>query len=111
MLTGLSITGLIYVLVSITAVALVPVGQLAASETPLLTVVEIGAPDLPIDEIYPFITMFAVANTALINMLMASRLLYGMAKQHVLPAPLAHVGRRSQTPGSPSSSPRCSRSA
>ncbi|WP_370614190.1 APC family permease [Mumia sp. Pv 4-285] len=98
MLTGLSITGLIYVLVSITAVALVPVGQLAASETPLLTVVEIGAPDLPIDEIYPFITMFAVANTALINMLMASRLLYGMAKQHVLPAPLAHVGRRSQTP-------------
>ncbi|KAA1420015.1 APC family permease [Mumia zhuanghuii] len=98
MLTGLSITGLIYVLVSITAVALVPVGELAASETPLLTVVEIGAPDLPIDEIYPFITMFAVANTALINMLMASRLLYGMAKQHVLPAPLAHVGRRSQTP-------------
>ena len=98
MLTGLSITGLIYVLVSITAVALVPIGRLAATETPLLTVVELGAPNLPIDEIYPFITMFAVANTALINMLMASRLLYGMAKQHVLPPALAHVGRRRQTP-------------
>ncbi|MGH1565635.1 APC family permease [Mumia sp. DW29H23] len=98
MLTGLSITGLIYVLVSITAVALVPIGKLAATETPLLTVVETGAPNLPIDEIYPFITMFAVANTALINMLMASRLLYGMARQHVLPPPLAHVGRKRQTP-------------
>ncbi|MDD9349152.1 APC family permease [Mumia sp.] len=98
MLTGLSITGLIYVLVSITAVALVPIGRLAATETPLLTVVELGAPNLPIDEIYPFITMFAVANTALINMLMASRLLYGMARQHVLPPALAHVGRRRQTP-------------
>ena len=29
--------------------------------------------------------MFAVSNTALINMLMASRLIYGMARQHVLP--------------------------
>ncbi|WP_281254255.1 amino acid permease [Mumia flava] len=78
--------------------ALVPVGDLAESETPLLTVVEIGAPSLPVDDIYPFITMFAVANTALINMLMASRLLYGMARQRVLPPALAHVGRRSRTP-------------
>jgi amino acid transporter len=40
--------------------------------------------------------MFAVANSALINMLMASRLLYGMAKQDVLPRSLAKVlpGRR-----------------
>ena len=29
--------------------------------------------------------VFAVANSALINMLMASRLLYGMANQDVLP--------------------------
>ena len=31
--------------------------------------------------------MIAVSNTMLINMLMASRLLYGMANQGVLPAP------------------------
>ncbi|MCL3837297.1 APC family permease [Aeromicrobium duanguangcaii] len=97
MLTGLGITGLIYVLVSITAVALVPVGELAGNDTPLVTVVERGAPDLPIDTILPFISMFAVANSALINMLMASRLLYGMAKQGVIPRSLAKVSRR-QTP-------------
>jgi amino acid transporter len=35
--------------------------------------------------------MFAVANTALINMMMASRLLYGMARQDVLPRSLGKV--------------------
>ncbi|WP_293784368.1 APC family permease [uncultured Aeromicrobium sp.] len=98
LLTGLGITGLIYVLVSVCAVALVPVGDLASNDTPLVTVVERGAPDLPIDLLIPFISMFAVANSALINMLMASRLLYGMAKQRVIPAALARVHRRRRTP-------------
>jgi basic amino acid/polyamine antiporter, APA family len=98
MLTGLSLTGLIYVLVSITAVALVPVGELAEGATPLLTVVERGAPNLPIDTIYPFIAMFAVANSALINMMMASRLLYGMSRQGVLPRALGRVHRTRRTP-------------
>ena len=96
MLTGLGITAFIYVLVSIAAVAVVPVGVLADSETPLLEVVRAGAPGLPMDTLYPLISMFAVANTALINMLMASRLVYGMAKQDVLPRSLSSVlpGRR-----------------
>ena len=45
MLTGLVITGTIYVLVSITAVALVPLDQLGEGDTPLLQVVEAGARD------------------------------------------------------------------
>lgn len=98
MLSGLVLTAIIYVLVSVTAVALVPVGQLSQGDTPLLQVVQAGAPNLPIDTIYPFIAMFAVANTAVINMLMASRLLYGMAKQDVLPRPLALVHKGRQSP-------------
>jgi len=96
MLAGLGITGAIYVLVSIAAVALVPIGRLSESATPLLEVVRTGAPALPMDQIYPIISMFAVANSALINMLMASRLIYGMAKQDVLPRSLSRVlpGRR-----------------
>lgn len=96
MLTGLSITGLIYILVSISAIALVPPGELGQGEAPLLKVVTAGAPNLPFDQIFPLISMFAVANSALINMLMASRLLYGMAKQRVLPPMFGKVlpGRR-----------------
>ncbi|MFQ6395256.1 APC family permease [Nocardia sp. KC 131] len=97
LLSGLIITGTIYVLVSITAVALVPADQLGAGDTPLLKVVEAGAPGFP-THIFAFITMFAVANSALINMLMASRLLYGMARQGVLPRQLGRVHQGRRTP-------------
>src|ERR1700712_482853 len=98
LLTGLGIAGVVYVVVAVVAVALVPIGTLEASETPLVEVVKAGAPGLPIEQILPFISMFAVANTALINMLMASRLIYGMAKQHVLPPVLGTVHASRRTP-------------
>jgi amino acid transporter len=98
MIAGIGITGVIYVLVALFAVAIVPVGELAASDTPLVTVVETAAPGIPAGDVLPFISMFAVANSALINMLMASRLLYGMAKQNVLPGVLGRVGVQRQTP-------------
>ena len=98
MITGLGLTGLIYILVSVSAVALVPIGELSGSSTPLLLVVSLGAPNLPFDQIFPLISMFAVANSALINMLMASRLLYGMSKQRVLPPALGRVLEGRRTP-------------
>jgi basic amino acid/polyamine antiporter, APA family len=98
LLSGLGIAGVVYIVVAVVAVALVPIGTLEASETPLVEVVKAGAPSLPIEHILPFISMFAVANTALINMLMASRLIYGMAKQHVLPPVLGTVHSRRRTP-------------
>jgi APA family basic amino acid/polyamine antiporter len=84
--------------VAITAVALVPLAELGEGDTPLLKVVEAGAPGLPLGDIFPFIAMFAVANSALINMLMASRLVYGMARRRVLPWPLGKVHPRRRTP-------------
>jgi amino acid transporter len=97
LLTGLVITGIIYVLVSISAITLVAPEQLGQGETPLLKVVQAGAPNFPL-EIFGFITMFAVANSALINMLMASRLVYGMSRERVLPAVLGKVHPTRRTP-------------
>ncbi len=98
MLSGLGITATVYVLIAICAVAIVPVGVLAESETPLVDVVQAAAPDFPMSDLLPWISMFAVANTALINMMMASRLLYGMAKRGVLPKFLAYVHPGRRTP-------------
>jgi amino acid transporter len=102
MLTGLGIAVLFYVLVAISVIAVIPVGQIdkiASDEGQvLLNVVKIGAPDLPIDKIFPFLTVIAVANTALLNMLMASRLIYGMANQDVLPRSLGRVLPNRRTP-------------
>ena len=60
--------------------------------------VSAGAPGFPLGILlFGAITMFAVANSALINMLMASRLVYGMSREGVLPRVLGrvHPGRRS----------------
>ncbi|MGD6978456.1 MULTISPECIES: APC family permease [Citricoccus] len=102
MLTGLGIAVLFYMLVAVSAVAVLTPTELArigeAEGRALLEVVQKGAPDFPIDRIFPFLAVFAVANTALINMLMASRLVYGMAKQNVLPRPLGKVLPHRRTP-------------
>ncbi len=97
LLAGLLITGVVYVLVSISAITLVPPEKLSEGETPLLQVVQAGAPGFPV-ELFGFITMFAVANSALINMLMASRLVYGMSREGVLPPLLGKVHAARRTP-------------
>ncbi len=95
MFTGLGIAVVIYMLVAVSVVAVIPAGDIVNPRNPeagiLLDVVRVGAPGLPVDKIFPFLTVFAVANTALINMLMASRLVYGMARQNVLPPALGKV--------------------
>jgi len=97
LLLGLLITGTIYLLVSVSAITLVAPEDLGEGETPLLKVVAAGAPGFPLG-LFGFITMFAVANSALINMLMASRLVYGMSREHVLPPVLGKVHVRRRTP-------------
>jgi APA family basic amino acid/polyamine antiporter len=102
MLTALGIAVICYILVAVSVIAVIPEGRIESVVNDegkvLLEVVKTGAPDFPIDKVFPFLTVFAVANTALINMLMASRLLYGMAKQRVLPAALGKVLPRRRTP-------------
>ncbi len=57
----------LYLLISITAVSVVPWRELAAAAAPLGAVMERAAPWLP-PVVYTVITIFAVANTALINL-------------------------------------------
>jgi APA family basic amino acid/polyamine antiporter len=89
MLTGLGIAVLLYMVVAVSVVSVLSPTELEgireAEGAALLEVVHKGSPDFPIDRVFPFLAVFAVANTALINMLMASRLIYGLARQNVLP--------------------------
>jgi amino acid transporter len=97
LLIALLAAAIIYVLVSIAAVALVPAAELGEGEASLLKVVAAGAPAFPLG-LFGLITMFAVANSALINMLMASRLIYGMSREGVLPRILGRVHLSRRTP-------------
>ncbi|MQA07297.1 MAG: amino acid permease [Pseudonocardiaceae bacterium] len=94
---GLIFCGLVYLLVSTTSSLLVPVGTLENSTAPLLEVVRVGAPAFPL-LFFTGIALFAVINSALINMLMASRLLYGMANERIIPKQFGRVHPLRRTP-------------
>ncbi len=90
---------LIYMAVAITAVSVIPWADLAKSPAPLMEVAKVAAPWFDnIDTIYVGITLFAIGNTALLNYIMGSRLLYGMSRQGLLPAALGRVHPERRTP-------------
>jgi basic amino acid/polyamine antiporter, APA family len=88
---------ILYIGVAVTAVSVVPYADLAKAPAPLTAVMSRAAPDFPAI-IMTGITMFAVANTALVNYITASRMLFGMARQGLLPDGLGAVHASRQTP-------------
>jgi APA family basic amino acid/polyamine antiporter len=90
---GLAAAGLIYLLVTVVASMAVPTHRLETSSGALLEVVRVGPLSVP-TKIFSAIGLLALANGALINMIMASRLLYGMATEGVLPSGFARLSPR-----------------
>jgi len=96
-LLALAIAGAIYILVSWLAIQVLNASELAASSAPLLDVVRRAQPNFP-QVIFTIIALFAVLNTALLNFVTASRLLFGMSREGLLPAWLGKLHRRRATP-------------
>ena len=94
---GIALTGVLYVAIAIVAVTLVTPAQLGRSSAPLLEVVTAAGVYFP-PWLFALIALLAICNTALMNMIMASRLLYGMANEGIVPRPLARVHPRRRTP-------------
>ncbi len=92
---GITLTGVLYVAIAIVAVMLVEPAVLARSSGPLLEVVVAAGVRFPA-ELFALIALLAIGNTALINMIMASRLLYGMSNEKIIPRAfgLVHPGRK-----------------
>lgn len=97
LVSAMLIATVLYMAIAITAVSVVPYKELAAAPAPLAAVMEKAAPAFPA-VIMTFITLFAVANTALVNYITSSRLVYGMAQQGLLPDELAKVHATRFTP-------------
>jgi basic amino acid/polyamine antiporter, APA family len=92
---ALLLAGIVYLLVTFTASMVVPTATLAGSSGPLLEVVKAGPIAIP-TQLFAAIALLAVSNGALINMIMASRIIYGMGDQGVMPTVFSrvHPGRR-----------------
>ncbi len=93
---SLLVAGVVYVLIGVVAPSVVAPADLSGSTGPLLEVVRVAG-GVPL-ELFAVVALIAVANGALLTMIMASRLAYGMADQGLLPAPLARVLTERRTP-------------
>lgn len=87
----------LYLAVAVGAVSVVPAATLGTSKAALVDVVATAAPAFPTG-VFTGVGIFAVANTALLNLVMGSRLLYGMSRQGLLPAALGRVHPTRRTP-------------
>ncbi|WP_405372998.1 MULTISPECIES: APC family permease [unclassified Microbacterium] len=89
--------GAVYVLVGLASSIALPAADLIDSTGPLLDVVAATGAGIP-TWLFSAIALVAVANGALLTMIMASRLAFGMAEQGLLPAVLGKVLPRRRTP-------------
>lgn len=95
-LWALVITSLIYIAVAVVAIAAVEPATLASSEAPLAMIYSQVSGKEPY--LISSIALFAVINGALIQLIMASRVFYGMARNGWLPKPVAFIYPRTHTP-------------
>jgi len=93
---ALVVSTLLYSLVSIVAILVIEPQQLALSNAPLADVYQKITNQKPV--LLSLIGLFAVINGALIQIIMASRLLYGMSKNGWLPKFLSDVNPTTNTP-------------
>jgi amino acid transporter len=94
---ALLIAGAIYMGVGVAAAVVMPIDQLIHSSAPLLEVVKASHLGIP-PRLFAFIALVAVANGALLTMIMSSRLAYGMSRQGLLPHALSRVLPERRTP-------------
>ena len=94
---SLATAGLVYVLVGLASSIALPASTLSESSGPLLAVVGESGVGIP-DWVFSLIALVAVANGALLTMIMASRLTFGMAEHRLLPSALGKVLPKRRTP-------------
>jgi amino acid transporter len=87
---------ILYILVALVAVLSLPTSELAGNSTPLATIYEKSTGKSPI--LISLISLFAIVNGILVQMIMGSRILYGLGQNRWLPKYLSEVNPKTRTP-------------
>jgi basic amino acid/polyamine antiporter, APA family len=95
-LSAISIATLIYVLVALNSVLTLSPEQLQISEAPLADIYQAATSKSP--WFISIVSLFAVINGALIQIIMGSRVCYGLAKQGLISGSFARLNPKTQTP-------------
>jgi APA family basic amino acid/polyamine antiporter len=97
LLLGMASAGLIYLIISFIASMVAPTGLLAGSDVALLEVVRQGFPAFPA-WLFTLIACVAITNTCLVALITNSRIMYGMARDGVVPRIFARTHQSRRTP-------------
>ena len=92
----LVITSLLYTVVALVVVLSLPQDMLAGSQAPLALLCQQKTGEPP--TFISLISLFAVTNGALVQIIMGARVLYGLSNQGWLPAPLGKINSKTRTP-------------
>jgi amino acid transporter len=95
-LWAIILSTVLYLAVALVAVLALPPPVLAASAAPLALLYEHTTGDPP--TLISAISLFAVVNGALVQIIMAARVLYGMSREGWLPAAFGRVNAYTRTP-------------
>lgn len=96
-LIALAFATVVYSLVALVLLLHVSKEAIGESKTPLLLVFEaVGWSKVP--DYFAVIAIFAIANTGLVNLIMASRLMYGMSEEKLLPPLFGRIHAKRSTP-------------
>lgn len=97
---GIAVAGVVYLVIGVLAPAVLPEDQLLSTDdvdNPLIFLAQAGPLGISAT-VFAVIGVLALANGALINMIMASRLTYGMSRQGIIPRLFSRVHAGRQTP-------------
>lgn len=100
LLGGMALAGILYMVIAFIAAMVAPMAELTAGdgeEGSLLTVVQAGPLAIP-ELVFSAIALVAVTNTTLVSLVAQSRIMYGMAKQGIVPRVFAKTHATRRTP-------------
>ena len=95
-LLALAVATVLYILVAISSLLVLSPAQLSQSDAPLATIYESITGTNP--WLISLVSLFAVINGALIQIIMGSRVCYGLSQQNWLPASIGKVNSKTRTP-------------
>lgn len=95
-LLAIFVSTLLYCVIAVVSVTSLPLEELGASDAPLALIYERTTGSSPI--VITFIGLFAIANGILVQIILGSRILFGLSRQEWLPAPFGRVHPVLHTP-------------
>ena len=93
---SLIVTTLFYILISVVAILLISPQELALTDAPLAMLYKTTTGQSPV--VITIISLISVINGALIQVIMASRVLYGMSRKKWLPEKIGEINATTHTP-------------